>query len=191
MQENEQLHFCHIPWFWKATPHERRTTRLKRLTWNFSHQIFRAALTNAGLLPKRAMPQRPWRPWHRYHLIRVINCQPVYVMQPCIPIVYTLPETKIAPENGWLEDDPFLLGWPIFRCYVSFREGILLLWKLWMLFKKTIIAHTFAFVKKVLPSWNFVKHRMLSGAKQWHCCNGCSALDGLFPWIRIRFIYLQ
>ena len=136
MQENERLHFFHIPWFWKATPHERRTTRLKRLTWNFSHQIFRAALTNAGLLPKRAMPQRPWRPWHRYHLIRVINCQPVYVMQPCIPIVYTLPETKIAPENGWLEDDPFLLGWPIFRCYVSFREGILLLWKLWMLFKK-------------------------------------------------------
>jgi len=26
----------------------------------------------------------------------------------------TLPKTKIAqkgPENGWLEDDPFLLGW--------------------------------------------------------------------------------
>ena len=23
-----------------------------------------------------------------------------------------------APENGWLEDDPFLLGWPIFS-YVS------------------------------------------------------------------------
>ena len=22
----------------------------------------------------------------------------------------TLPETNIAPENGWLEDDPFLLG---------------------------------------------------------------------------------
>ena len=31
----------------------------------------------------------------------------------------------IAPDNGWLEDDPFLLGWPIFRCKlaVSFREG--------------------------------------------------------------------
>ena len=38
----------------------------------------------------------------------------------------TLPETKgeFTPENGWLEDDPFLLGWLIFRCYVSFREGI-------------------------------------------------------------------
>ena len=36
----------------------------------------------------------------------------------------TLPETNIfAYENGWLEYDRFLLGWPIFRCYVSFREG--------------------------------------------------------------------
>ena len=26
----------------------------------------------------------------------------------------TLPETKIAPENGWLEDDPFLLGFGLF-----------------------------------------------------------------------------
>ena len=29
----------------------------------------------------------------------------------------------IAPENQWLEYDPFLLGRPIFRGYVSFREG--------------------------------------------------------------------
>ena len=28
----------------------------------------------------------------------------------------TLPETSIAPENGWLEYDPFLFGFrPIFR----------------------------------------------------------------------------
>ena len=27
----------------------------------------------------------------------------------------TLPETNMAPENGWLEYDRFLLGWPIFR----------------------------------------------------------------------------
>ena len=35
------------------------------------------------------------------------------------------PETnsKFAPENGWLEYDRFLLGWPTFRGYVSFREG--------------------------------------------------------------------
>ena len=35
----------------------------------------------------------------------------------------TLPETNIAPRNGWLEYDPFLSGRPIFRGYVSFREG--------------------------------------------------------------------
>ena len=36
---------------------------------------------------------------------------------------FTLPETNIfAPENGWLEYDCFLLGWPIFRCYASFRS---------------------------------------------------------------------
>ena len=36
----------------------------------------------------------------------------------------TLPETNIAPENGWLEYYRFLLGRPIFRCEnVSFREG--------------------------------------------------------------------
>ena len=38
--------------------------------------------------------------------------------------LYTLPGTNIAPENEWLEYDRFLLGLPIFRCYVSFREGI-------------------------------------------------------------------
>ena len=32
-------------------------------------------------------------------------------------------ETNTSPENGWLEYDRFLLGWPIFRGYVSFREG--------------------------------------------------------------------
>ncbi len=38
------------------------------------------------------------------------------------PMVNTLPETNIAPEiHGW--NTTFLLGWPIFRCYVSFREG--------------------------------------------------------------------
>ncbi len=37
--------------------------------------------------------------------------------------IHSLKLTWPAPENGWLEDDPFLLGWPIFRVYVSFREG--------------------------------------------------------------------
>ena len=35
-----------------------------------------------------------------------------------------LPST-VAPENVWLEGKPFLLGRPIFRGYVSFREGTL------------------------------------------------------------------
>ena len=36
---------------------------------------------------------------------------------------HTLPKTNsnIAPENRWLEDDPFLLGPGIFSGYVSFR----------------------------------------------------------------------
>ena len=32
--------------------------------------------------------------------------------------------SEFTPENGWLEDDPFLLGRLIFRSYDSFREGI-------------------------------------------------------------------
>ncbi len=39
---------------------------------------------------------------------------------------FTLPETNSSPlkMDGW--ETSFLLGWPIFRCYVSFREGIFL-----------------------------------------------------------------
>ncbi len=38
----------------------------------------------------------------------------------------TLPETNITSENGWLEYDHFLLGWPIFKgkMAVSFRGCI-------------------------------------------------------------------
>ena len=43
------------------------------------------------------------------------KCSPEYVST-------TLPETNIAPDNGWLEYNRFLLGWPIFRCHVSLRE---------------------------------------------------------------------
>ena len=38
----------------------------------------------------------------------------------------TLPETNIAPENPWL-DDEFLFGIPYFTGYVSFGEGIWLM----------------------------------------------------------------
>ena len=40
--------------------------------------------------------------------------------------VPSLKLTAKAPENGCLEDDPFRLGWLIFRGYVSFRESKLL-----------------------------------------------------------------
>ena len=40
-------------------------------------------------------------------------------------MVPTLPETNIAPKNGWLEYDPFLLGPSAYfqGRTVSFREG--------------------------------------------------------------------
>ena len=37
----------------------------------------------------------------------------------------TIPETNIAPENGWLEDEFPFGARPVFRDYVSFREGII------------------------------------------------------------------
>ena len=47
---------------------------------------------------------------------------------PAVSSVNVLPSLKLAakaPENGRLEDDPFLLGWPNFtgELLVSFREG--------------------------------------------------------------------
>ena len=37
--------------------------------------------------------------------------------------IHSLKLTAKAPENGWLEDDFPYGRAPIFRCYVSFREG--------------------------------------------------------------------
>jgi len=35
---------------------------------------------------------------------------------------FTLPQTNMALKiDGWKMN--FLLGWPLFRCYVCFREG--------------------------------------------------------------------
>ena len=33
-------------------------------------------------------------------------------------------QNKISPEKWWLEDDPFLLKWPLFRGHVSFPGGV-------------------------------------------------------------------
>ena len=71
---------------------------------------------------------------------RVIKCN-----QPWQGIKHTLPETNIAPENWWLEDDcPFVKAY--FQNYVSFSEGNLggdWYWVLpnnscWMVHKKAI-----------------------------------------------------
>ena len=59
---------------------------------------------------------RPEDQWHRKNLLESLK------------IILT--ETKIAPENGWLEDDRFLLGGHIFRVLVSFRECMIF----WMQF---------------------------------------------------------
>ena len=61
-----------------------------------------------------------------------------------------LPETNIAPENGWLEYDCFLLRWPIFRCEnVSFRECRANKLKSWD-----------GYIKKSIEHWKF---GMISG----------------------------
>ena len=44
-----------------------------------------------------------------------------------IHVIRTLPETNIfAPENGWFQYDPFLLGTPIFRGEKRWFQGGLL-----------------------------------------------------------------
>ena len=42
------------------------------------------------------------------------------------PLVYTPQNSHFRSENGWLGDDPFLLGWPIIRAelLVSGRVGM-------------------------------------------------------------------
>ena len=53
----------------------------------------------------------------------------------------TLPETKVAPENGWLEYDSFLLGPGLFSgaFAVSFRECMWqeMVYNIWSSFRKT------------------------------------------------------
>ena len=44
---------------------------------------------------------------------------------PKILILHTLPETTIAPENGWLEYDRFLLGFALFSGIYNLGSCIL------------------------------------------------------------------
>ena len=67
---------------------------------------------------------RPWR-WLVKSLVNVGHLHQPRVLERWIA-KNNLPSLKLtakAPENGWLEDDPFLLGWSIFQVRtVSFRE---------------------------------------------------------------------
>ena len=54
-------------------------------------------------------------------ILHQLMCGLSHYLQGCLGF---LPST-VAPENVWLEGKPFLLGRPIFRGYVSFREGTL------------------------------------------------------------------
>ena len=44
---------------------------------------------------------------------------------------WDLPSLTLTPKNGWLEDDCFLLGWPIFRCELLVSGRIKLEQKRW------------------------------------------------------------
>ena len=69
---------------------------------------------------------------------------------PDVQTGFTLPETNSSPlkMDGW--NTSFLLGWPIFRCYVSFREG-------------TIIFVDMSFLKETnLPSKKIIHFAMCS-----------------------------
>ena len=75
----------------------------------------------------------------------------------------TLPETNIAPKNGWLEYYcTFLLGRPIFRGYVSFREGTS------CFFSCHIFLNTFCF--------------SFPGASSWRTCGTCATDSNASPF---------
>ena len=62
-----------------------------------------------------------------YFLLRMGIFQPAMLVYRKV-IIYqlflnTFPKFNIALENWWLGDDPFLLGGPILRGYVSSKEG--------------------------------------------------------------------
>ena len=100
-------------WFSRSTGH-----KWLRLAWNWV--IFKKILRT----------ECPWNVWK--YLTKFCEAEKAksfffqtYVVTDLDHL--TLPWTKIAPEHGWLEDDPFLLEWPIFRCnaLVSRRVDVL------------------------------------------------------------------
>ena len=58
-------------------------------------------------------------PVEKYAQVKLDHETPIFGVK----IKNTLPETNIAPKNGWLEDE-FPFGMAYFQGYVNFREGI-------------------------------------------------------------------
>ena len=71
------------------------------------HQTF-----NVGILPMSLLGFLLW----------VLTTSAVWNKKKWVTKSYAPQNYQLAPENGWLEDDPFLLGKPIFRGYVRFRD---------------------------------------------------------------------
>ena len=69
-----------------------------------------------------------WSGWyfHPENWGRFLHCDSYFskgLKLPTSDDIHSLKLTAKAPENWCLEDAEILLGWPIFRGYVSFREG--------------------------------------------------------------------
>ncbi len=80
----------------------------------------------------------------------------------------TLPETNMAPESGWLEDDPFLLGFGLSGAFaVTFLGGVILV--RWNNSTKNSSPHGFLWRR-----WSngVLRHRRFIGG--WHVRNGRS-----------------
>ena len=71
---------------------------------------------NPPCLTPRKGPQNKWQLDTPADIPRILRACPIKLFG-----VFTLPEAnrQLAPENQSLEDDPFLLGRPIFGCVCS------------------------------------------------------------------------
>ena len=72
---------------------------------------------------------REWNKWAFHEVGSQVRSEP-WILWVLLRCYHTLPETNISPENGWLEDDRFLLGFgPIFRCELLVSGRVIMLIK--------------------------------------------------------------
>ncbi len=102
-------------------------------TWGAPDWVDVFPIKDGDVIPAIAMWS--WNPEAKPPKIEAIGCQAWCALEKrwifCIPLlnrgysmVFTLPETNSShlKMDVWSWNTNFLLGWPIFRCYVSFRE---------------------------------------------------------------------